>query len=751
VPDSFPHDARAFLESYCFECHGDGAAEGDVDLQILLERPADRVTRDTWRRVMQQLELRIMPPPETATTPDESTSADFVEKIDQRFFRVDCENVRDPGRVTTRRLNRVEYENTIHDLLGVTFHASELFPRDDVGYGFDNIGDVLTLSPLLLEKYLSAAEKISQEVISTEPRANLRVMLFSAAELQATLPAGATIEDDYLILNRGGSAYASFYPYVPGEYVLQVRGFGFQAGDELVRMAIKVAGETVSEFEFQQDRQPALHEIRLTFGDNGHPLGQQEIHFAYVNDYFDAVEGDRDMAILEARLEGPSHLAGETFPYPPTHRRVIRVEPDDQHSVDEAVRANLTHLARRAFRHPVGDEDIEPFVRIVNLALGRGETFQQEMQFGLQAILVSPKFLFRVESPSHPDDGQHVEAIGQFELASRLSYFLCSTMPDEELFRLAEEGELARPDVLQAQVERLLDSPNSMALVENFAGQWLNLRNLADVRPNKQAFPEFDESLAKDMQQETLLLMENILRRDQSLLTLLSADYTFVNERLAGHYGLSGVEGEEFRQVSLTDVPRRGVLTQASILTLTSDPARTLPVKRGKWILETILGSAPPPPPPNIPTLAATAEANPGSSTREQLTRHRQDAACSGCHQVMDPLGLAFEHYDAIGRWRDTVDEQPVDAAGAFPDGGEFEDAMELIELLREREIEYAQQVTRAMLTYAVGRGLEPYDQCAVDQIVATLKQNGYRFRTLVREIVLSDPFQMRRGDGGQP
>ncbi len=280
---------------------------------------------------------------------------------------------------------------------------------------------------------------------------------------------------------------------------------------------------------------------------------------------------------------------------------------------------------------------------------------------------------------------------------------------------------------------------------------WLNLRNLEDVRPNRQLFPEFSEQLAADMQTETLLLVEHLLREDRNLTELLSADYTFINQRLAEVYGLTDVNGDEFRRVSLADVPRRGVLTHAGILTLTSDPARTLPVKRGKWILEAILGSAPPPPPPNVPPLTETEKGNPDAALREQLARHRQDAACAGCHQTMDPLGLAFENYDAIGRWRETDGDRPIDPSGTLPDGRSFGNAIELTDLLLQQETEYAEQVTRAMLTYALGRGLEPYDQCAVDEIVTVLKQNDYRFRTLVREIVLSRPFRMRRGDGGKP
>lgn len=751
IPESSTDDTRTLLQEYCFECHGSGATEGGLDLEQLLERPSDRTTRDTWRKVIQHLQVGNMPPPDHSPRPDPETQRLFVERINSKFFHVDCESAHDPGRVTIRRLNRVEYENTIRDLLGVAYHPVDSFPRDEVGYGFDNIGDVLSLSPPLLEKYLAAAEVISEKVIYTGQRSELRTTRILPADIGGENAAGVTIEKDYLLINREGYAFARFSPYEPGEYELRIRAFGVQYGDELTRMAIEVAGERIAEFEVKGHRERDDYPIRVTFGNDHFPLGDQEIRFVYLNDLNVGGDGDRDLAICQIELEGPLHLDGDTFPFPPQHRRIIQVEPDDRHSLEQAATLNVTHLGRRAFRQPVHSHDVELFTGLVTAAVDRGESFERAMQLGLQAILVSPRFLFRVETPIHPDDPNHVHDVGQYELASRLSYFLWSTMPDDELFRAAQQGSLAGHDVLLAQVDRMLKSPKSDALIQNFAGQWLHLRSLTDVRPNRQLFPEFSEQLAEDMQTETRLLVEHLLREDKSLMELLTADFTFVNERLAGLYGLSGVTGDEFRLVQLTDVPRRGIVTHASILTLTSDPARTLPVKRGKWILETILGSAPPPPPPNIPPLTATEAENPRATLREQLARHRQDPACSGCHQAMDPLGLAFENYDAIGRWRDSVDENPVVAAGELPDGRSFQNAVELTGLLRQQEDRFAEQVTRAMLTYALGRGLEPYDQCTVDEIVNALKQSDYRFQTLLREIVLSKPFLRRRGDGGKP
>lgn len=751
VPESFAGHAGKFLETYCFECHGMGSSEGGVELEEVPLQASDRATRDVWRKIMQHLQVGTMPPPDHSPLPEPAVRNRFVQSIDAEFFDVDCEKVRDPGRVTIRRLNRVEYENTILDLLGVVFRSAESFPRDDVGYGFDNIGDVLSLSPPLLEKYLDAAEIIARRVIYTGPRAELRLTRVLPGDFGGENRAGLTIENGFLLVNREGYASAEFSPYEPGEYELRIRAFGVQWGDELVRMAVEVAGERVAEFEIQGHHEADVYRVRLTFGDGHYPLGHQDIHFVYLNDFNEGGDADRDLGIWHAELDGPLHLDAQTMPFPPQHRKAISVEPDQHTSVEEAARRSFLRLARRAFRQPVGSADVELYVDLATHAVAQGETYEKAMQLGLQAILVSPKFLFRVESPARPDDSSYVDAVGQFELASRLSYFLWSTMPDEALMAAAEEGKLTQPDILMAQVERMLESPRSEALVGNFAGQWLNLRNLDDARPNRQLFPEFNEQLADDMQRETRLLVEHLLREDKSLMELLSADYSFVNERLAGLYGLEGVTGNEFRRVSLTDLPRRGVLTHAGILTLTSDPARTLPVKRGKWILETILGQAPPPPPPNVPALEATEEANPEATLREQLARHREDASCAACHQAMDPLGLAFENYDAIGRWRDSVHERPIDASGTLPDGRSFSNAIELTDLLRQRETEYAEQITRALLTFALGRGLEPYDQCAVDQIVSVLKQSDYRFRTLLNEIVLSRPFRMRRGDGGKP
>jgi hypothetical protein len=424
--------------------------------------------------------------------------------------------------------------------------------------------------------------------------------------------------------------------------------------------------------------------------------------------------------------------------------------PGEGRSVADCARDILGPFAARAYRRPVAEEDLAGMIRLVEGVVARGDSFERGIQVGLQALLVSPHFLFRVENDPEPDNPQRAHAIGQYELASRLSYFLWSSMPDDELFALAEKGILDQPDVLQQQVRRMLANEKSQALVDNFAAQWLNLSSFDDVRPSRDHFPGYDRRLQPLMLSETNLFVEHVIREDRSILEFLNAGYTFVNERLAAHYGIEGVTGSEFRKTSLEGTHRAGILTHASILTITSEPTRTSPVKRGKWILDNILGTPPPEPPPNVPNLPQTNQ-TPGQPTvRERLVAHRADPGCASCHAKLDPLGLAFENFDGVGRWRDTEGDQPVDASGTLPGGETFNGSQELVAILSSRHTEFARHLTKVMLTYALGRGLEYYDACAVDEIVRNLAADGHRFSTLVGGICKSDPFLKRRGEAEQ-
>ncbi|HEY8503799.1 MAG TPA: DUF1592 domain-containing protein, partial [Gemmataceae bacterium] len=475
--------------------------------------------------------------------------------------------------------------------------------------------------------------------------------------------------------------------------------------------------------------------------------GAQTVSVAYTNDFSDPdaedpERRDRNLYVRSLEIEGP--FDAKPKPPPETHRRVIFVRPTGPEDEDAAARKILAEFARRAYRRPVKPEEIDRLMKLVELAKSEGEPFEARIRLALRAVLVSPHFLFRVEPD--PEDPNGVRELNDFELATRLSYFLWSSMPDEELFRLAEKGELGKPEVLEAQVRRMLADPKAEALVENFVGQWLNLRLLGTVSPDRKTYPAFDEKLRAAMQRETELFVGRIIREDRSLLEVLDADYTYVNERLAKHYGIEGVKGEEFRLVRLPDDRRGGVITQASVLTLTSNPTRTSPVKRGKWVLENLLGTPPPPPPPDAGELSEAKEEILKGSLRERLEQHRRDPTCAVCHQRMDPIGFGLENFDGIGAWRGKDGNFAIDPSGELPDGSRFDGPAGLRAVLKKRADEFRRCTAEKLLTYALGRGLEHYDRCAVEEIVASMKKGGDRFSALALAVVKSDPFRKRSG-----
>ena len=447
---------------------------------------------------------------------------------------------------------------------------------------------------------------------------------------------------------------------------------------------------------------------------------------------------------MEKYLAAAEKIIDRAFQSPPARKRILTVATPNE----ESARQILRTFADRAYRRPVRDDELNRLVRLVELARKNGDGFEAGLKLALEAVLVSPHFLFRVELDRRPGD-RYVRLVGEFELASRLSYFLWSSMPDDELFRLARAKRLREPGVLEAQVKRMLQSPRSRALVDNFAGQWLQLRNLKGFTPDPARFPGFDEPLRSAMLQETELFFEHVVREDRSVLEFLDANYTFVNERLARHYGIPGVTGDRFRRVDLTGTPRGGILTHASILTVTSNPTRTSPVKRGKWILENILGTPPPPPPPGVQELKEDKEVVLSGTLRQRMEQHRADPGCASCHQRMDPLGFGFENFDAVGAWRDREGKHAIDPSGVLPGGQSFKGPAELRALLRKKEDAFARCLADKMLTYALGRGTERSDRCFIDAIARNLARHGYKFSGLVLEVVKSDPFQKRRGKRG--
>jgi len=748
--DFFKARLQPFLTTHCVDCHSGEEPAGDLKLDGFKDAASVRAGAATWGKVVEYLEAGIMPPDDQPTPAADDVLA-VTGWVSEQLATLGDTGQRDPGRVTIRRLNRVEYANTIRDLIGVDFKPADDFPSDDVGYGFDNIGDVLTLPPLLMEKYLAAAEKIATQAIvarqATEP-VNSR---FAADKLHSSLDGPGGAATGALYANGRVSTEVTFP--VDGDYMIRARAFGEQAGPDAVKMALWIDDKKAAEVDVPATAEkPAIYEGKLTVA-----AGKFNVSAEFLNDFYDPnqtdpAQRDRNLFVDYLEIEGP---LDHTRTLPESHRRILFREPkgdespngkpDDAKEIESAAREVLSRFATRAYRRPVTNDEVDRLMRLFEVGREGDGPFAAGIQLAVQAILVSPHFLFRVELDSGAGADSHVEKLNDYQLASRLSYFLWSSMPDDELSALAASGELGKPEVLSAQVKRMMADEKSRALVDNFAGQWLQIRNLSLATPNRQQFKEFDDGLRNAMQQETEMFFESVFREDRSVLDLLDADYTFLNEELAALYGIEGISGKEFRRVSFADKRRGGLLTHASILTITSNPTRTSPVKRGKWIMEQILGTPPPPPPPGVPELEQTELKG---TLRQKMEQHRENPACAVCHNRMDPLGFAFENFDAIGRWRDRDDEAEIDPSGTLPGGQKFSGAAELRAILKSKPDVFARNLARKMLTYALGRGLEPYDNQAIREIAARMAADNYKCSSLVQAVVSSEPFRMRRGKG---
>ncbi|MDB6029750.1 MAG: Protein of unknown function (DUF1587)/Protein of unknown function (DUF1592)/Protein of unknown [Verrucomicrobiales bacterium] len=741
-PVSYDKSILPVLREYCFNCHGNGKKKGDLSLDTYRDLDSLLEDRKTWEKVLQNLNAQSMPP-ENKKQPSPAQRDKLTAWIQTEVFQCDCSKP-DPGRVTIRRLNRTEYNNTIHDLVGVDFQPAEDFPQDDTGYGFDNIGDVLSLSPVLLEKYMAAAQKILDTAIMTDFTPRSPTNRFEAIKLDGSAPSGDNGEG-MRVLQKEGDVHLVFNFPKDGEYHLRVRAYGEQAGPDVARMAFLLDKKEIKRVEVPEVHDnPKVYQMTIQG-----TAGKHEFGASYLNNYVNKdnpdkkLRGDRNLVIDYLEIVAPRE---DHPPEPPeTHKRifVVKAQPGKE---TEAARQIVARFAKRAWRRSVTKEEVDRLLKFVDLARQNGENFESSVKLTLQAVLVSPYFLFRGEIEPDPNDSKSVHAVNEFALASRLSYFLWSTMPDEELFAEAERGTLRKN--LEKQVKRMLKHPKAHALVDNFAGQWLQIRSLSSLTPDKITFPDFNDELRAAMEKETELFFENVMHEDRSILDFLVGDYTFVNERLARHYGMTNVTGTDFQRVSLKGTQRGGVLTHASVLTLTSNPTRTSPVKRGKWILENILGTPPPPPPPNVPDLKEDKQAKLTGSLRQRMEQHRADPNCANCHARMDPIGFGLENFDGIGAWREKDAGFVIDPAGELVSGEEFKGPRELETiLLNRKKNEFVRCVSEKMLTYALGRGMEFYDQCAIDQISKALAKNKYRFSTLVMEVVKSTPFQKRRGE----
>lgn len=663
-----------------------------------------------------------------------------------------------PGRTDTfRRLNRTEYKNAIRDLLAVDVDVETLLPSDDSSHGFDNV-TVGNLSPTLLDRYVTAAEKISRLAVGRPAN--------SPDGYSVRLPPDLTQEEHVAGLpigTRGGALVPYTFP-LDAEYEIAVRLTrdrneemeGLTEPHEveflLDRNRLEVFAVTPPEGQTDHRNVDQHLRVRLPISAGPHDIGvtflkkptalietERQPYEAHFNFYR---HPRVQPAIFSVSITGPFGAAGPGAT--PSRDRIFSCVPTDRSEEDECATQILSTLTRRAYRRPVTKTDLERPLEFFRQARDISG-FDAGIELALSAVLVSPEFLFRVERDPKDVGAAESYSLSDVELASRLSFFLWSTSPDDQLLDTAVVGKLHEPEILEEQVRRMLADERSSTLVTNFASQWLYLRNLAAIRPDMRLFPDFDDNLRQAFRQETELFFESILREDRSVLDLLSADYTFLNERLARHYGIPEVYGSRFRRVDLAnDVMRGGLLRHGSVLTVTSYATRTSPVIRGKWILDNILGVPPPPPPPNVPTLEEGVIGK-NLSVRERLSQHRENPVCAGCHQLMDPVGFALENYDAVGRWRSVEEDKPIDSSGGLPDGSEF-DGIEGIEraLLARPEI-FAGVLAEKLLTYGLGRGVEHYDAPAIREVVRDARADDYRLSALILGITKSTPFQMRR------
>ncbi|MDX1982755.1 MAG: DUF1592 domain-containing protein [Bryobacteraceae bacterium] len=774
-------DVFRFVNTNCIGCHNDKNSSGDINLAPLQTAASFDTDREIWERAVSKIKTGQMPPP-PLPRPAAAELTAVTRYLESEFARQDRTAKPDPGRVTARRLNRSEYNNTVRDLLGVDIRPADNFPNDESAYGFDNIADALTLSPVLTEKYLYAAEQAVRTAIFGPQRLKPAMIHYPAPVRLNDLVTKPTLPKDlfhydYSGLSTPHSAHFVHRFAVDGEYSFRLVLNGHRPNQsEAAHPAFWIDGRMIREWEVDAtDLEGQIVEVRtqVTAGEhllsasylkNYHGLPPSyngpdpstrppdplitvrgkltEKDIAILRKYGTKIKTDRIETRLDNRWESLDVGGPFTQPEGPSPLSLRRVFVCGQQT-DACAQTIVESFARRAFRRPLRQGETAPYVKLYTLARGQGDSFQEGIATALQGILVSPHFLFRVEwdRPASPP----FAPVSEFELASRLSYFLWSTMPDEELYAKAAQRRLRRPEVLTAEVKRMLRDPRSRALVENFAGQWLQFRNIDVVRPDSGKFPEFDDGLRLSMRRETELFLENLIRDDASLLDILDARHTFLDERLARFYGVRGVEGPAFRRVDMSNTQRGGgILAQASVLTISSYSTRTSPVLRGKWILENLLNAPPPAPPPAVPSLDES-HLGESASLRQQMEAHRTNPACASCHSTMDPLGFGLENLNAIGAWRDMDGKFPVDAAGSLPGGRAFKGPAELKELLKQQRDAFARGVTEKLLTYALGRGLERFDRPVVNTIAARLPESDYRFSALVLEIVNSLPFQQRR------
>jgi mono/diheme cytochrome c family protein len=733
----FDKNVKPILKNTCSGCHNATLTSGGVNLLPYMEASTVAQDRPSWDRILQKIESGEMPP-KGVPRPPQAQIAALTAFIHGEFDKADAAVKPDPGRVTARRLNRNEYRNTIRDLLAVDFRADKDFPTDDSGYGFDNIADILTISPVLMDKYMTAAETIASRALGADPlpkkpleipydkaHAGLRRLDFSTVEVSHRV--------DF-----------------DGEYIVR---FGFpgerNADARPVKMNFWMDGQLMGSIDVETRPSKLVYfnpfsdgEMRLYL-----PEGDHVFRAAFVNDDFIKTITDQRDAYSDRKNK---YIGAVTFvgPYPAkvekaSRKKILICDPATGQACVEKIVANLAH---HAYRRPATRAEVASLMKFVAMARASGPSTEQGIQLALEAMLVSPEFLFRIERDPNPTDPDKIHRLSDTELATRLSYFLWSSMPDDELLGLAEAGKLHDQAVLDAQVKRMMTDKKAAAFADNFAGQWLEIRNLDSIKPDPQKFPAWNAQLKDEMRTETSMFFQHVLSENRPISDFIDAKYTFLNENLAKFYGIGDVKGPDFRLVDLPNDQRGGVLAQASVLAVSSYPTRTSPTIRGKYILNNILGTPPPPPPPDVPALD-DSKVGSDVSLRKQLEAHRSNPVCASCHSKMDVLGFGLENYDAIGKWRTVDGKFPIDVGGTMPNGKTFQTAAEMRAILTANLPQVAHCLAEKVMTYALGRGVQPYDNRSLEQIDKALAADGYHFQTLIFEVVRSLPFQSRRGE----
>lgn len=791
-------EVKLLFQQHCFDCHGGGANEGELQLDQLLLQPASDATRQVWWKVLSNVRAGTMPPPDSGHRLERPQRQSVGQWIQFQSLGIDPAQP-DPGRVTLRRLNRREYANTIRDLFGIDFNAEIVFPPDDTGFGFDNIGDALSLSPLVVEKYLAAASQIVREAVPNVDWVMPEHRL-TAGEIRGDEGRNA----DNMRMNRPHRVSCLLTVTDPGSYTLEIvmkSGGSFEFSPQRCQVVCRLDGEVLFEEQYGWDeakRDRRFFERKWQPGE--YPLAFEVTPIELPpkeSPQKGKEEGFADLDVEFVSLRGPHER--ELWQHPRGYDRVFTRDraPEDAAGRDDYAREIFQRLGERVFRRPIDAPTLDRLVNLVRERLDAPEsTFESAVSSAIVPMLASPRFLFRMESPIDSQTLEPYPLVDEYSLASRLSYFLWSTMPDESLLSLARQGQLRVQ--LQPTVDRMLADPRSQALVRNFVGQWLRTRDVEktsiDPLAVYQLQPEFDELLAwvrrnragrvrsanadtpadpdsdrrrerfeelkkvqdlwsaeirNAMRRETEMLFEHIATENRDLVEIIDPGYTFLNERLAKHYGIEGVRGPQMRRVDLPAGSQRGgVLTHGTMLTVTSNPTRTSPVKRGLYLLENILGTPTPPAPPNVPALEDAADRFKGRepSLKELLAAHREASLCSSCHSRMDPLGLALENFDALGVWRDQEKDQPIDASGQLITGESFRDFRDLRRIIAtERREDFYRCISQKMLVYALGRGTEYYDEVTLDRLVERLMNQQGHFRELIHGIIDSAPFQRQR------